>query len=84
MAHRLSTVKDADEIIVMKEGAEIERGKHQELIDKKSHYYKLVQRQMVEDHLKQVEAAELQEQTSLRKQQSFRGMEGKQKSDALV
>lgn len=33
VAHRLSTIKDADEIIMMKEGRVLERGKHQELLD---------------------------------------------------
>jgi len=42
VAHRLSTVRDADEIIVMKDGKVIERGRHQELVDKNGAYKKLV------------------------------------------
>ncbi len=41
IAHRLSTVRDADEICVMHEGEIVERGKHDELIDKKGIYKKL-------------------------------------------
>lgn len=44
VAHRLSTIKDADEIIMMKEGRVLERGKHQELIDKNGGYKQLVAR----------------------------------------
>jgi len=61
VAHRLSTVKDADEIIVMEYGSEVERGTHKDLIKMKGKYAKLVQRQLVEENLKQVEAAEKQE-----------------------
>ena len=41
IAHRLSTVKGADEIIVMNEGKIVERGTHDELIAKDGHYRKL-------------------------------------------
>ncbi|PLX18165.1 MAG: antibiotic ABC transporter ATP-binding protein [Marinilabiliales bacterium] len=41
IAHRLSTVRDADEICVLHEGAIVERGKHQELLEKKGVYKKL-------------------------------------------
>jgi ATP-binding cassette subfamily B protein len=41
IAHRLSTVKNSDEILVLDHGAIIERGSHQELIAKKGTYYQL-------------------------------------------
>ena len=41
IAHRLSTIQQADQILVIEEGNIAERGKHQELIDKKGRYYDL-------------------------------------------
>lgn len=41
IAHRLSTVRDADEICVLHEGEIVERGKHNELLEKKGVYKKL-------------------------------------------
>lgn len=41
IAHRLSTVKNADCIMVMEKGRIIERGNHEELIEKKGRYYQL-------------------------------------------
>ena len=41
IAHRLSTVKNADCIMVMEQGRIIERGTHDELIEKKGKYYQL-------------------------------------------
>lgn len=41
IAHRLSTVKNADCIMVMEQGRIIERGTHDELIAKKGRYYQL-------------------------------------------
>ncbi len=45
IAHRLQTVKEADEIIVMKKWKVIERGKHHELVQKKWQYAKLLKLQ---------------------------------------
>jgi subfamily B ATP-binding cassette protein MsbA len=45
IAHRLSTIQSADNIIVMQRGKIVEQGKHQELIDKKGTYKKLVEMQ---------------------------------------
>ena len=41
IAHRLSTVRNADCIMVLEQGEIIERGTHQELLDKKGRYYQL-------------------------------------------
>jgi len=44
VAHRLNTVKNADEIIVMELGEVVERGTHSELLEKDGVYRKLVAR----------------------------------------
>lgn len=41
IAHRLSTVENVDEIVVMDHGKVVERGRHQDLLEKKEVYYKL-------------------------------------------
>lgn len=41
IAHRLSTIRNADQILVLKAGQIIERGKHNELLEKKGFYYDL-------------------------------------------
>ena len=46
IAHRLSTVKNADNIFVLKNGKIIEEGNHQKLINKKGEYFKLIENQL--------------------------------------
>lgn len=46
IAHRLSTVKNADQIIVIKKGKIVETGNHQELVKTKGEYYNLVRNQL--------------------------------------
>ena len=41
IAHRLSTVKNADCILVLEQGRVIERGSHDQLLEKKGRYYQL-------------------------------------------
>jgi len=45
IAHRLSTVIDADEILVLDQGKIVERGKHNALLDMKGYYYGMWQKQ---------------------------------------
>lgn len=46
VAHRLSTIMNADQIIVMKDGKIIERGNHNFLMQQKGQYYKLFESQI--------------------------------------
>lgn len=48
IAHRLSTIQNADHIVVLKKGVIVEQGKHEELLDKKGEYYKLVSMQTLQ------------------------------------
>ena len=45
-AHRLSTVMNADNIVVMKKGEIVEHGTHSELVALRGHYYTLVKNQL--------------------------------------
>ncbi len=46
VAHRLSTIRKADQIIVMKDGMLVEVGNHETLLKQRGRYYQLVQAQM--------------------------------------
>ena len=46
IAHRLSTVKNADQIVVLDQGKIIEKGTHTELVNLKGSYYTLVKNQL--------------------------------------
>lgn len=48
VAHRLSTIQKADQIIVLQHGEVIEKGNHQQLLKQRGYYYKLYQLQFEE------------------------------------
>lgn len=54
IAHRISSIKHADEIVVMDEGKIIERGTHSELLQQKGEYYRLYCAQAAEVKLSSV------------------------------
>lgn len=49
VAHRLSTIVDADLIIVLKEGKIIEQGQHLELLKQKGYYFNLYKNQFIQE-----------------------------------
>jgi ATP-binding cassette, subfamily B, multidrug efflux pump len=51
IAHRTSTVRDADQIVVVKDGAIIESGTHDELLARGGYYADLYQKQLLEEEL---------------------------------
>lgn len=55
VSHRISTIKNADEIIVLEDGQIIERGTHESLLDEKGNYYKLYQKQLLAEKIEEEE-----------------------------
>jgi ATP-binding cassette subfamily B protein len=54
ISHRISTVKDADQIVVLHEGTIAERGTHAELVERGGIYSELHRKQLLEEELEQL------------------------------
>lgn len=54
VSHRVSSVKDADHIVVLDEGMIVERGTHEQLLDRGGYYADLYRRQTIEDELEEI------------------------------
>jgi ATP-binding cassette, subfamily B, multidrug efflux pump len=51
ISHRVSTVKEADEIVVMNQGEIVERGTHEQLLANDGYYAELHRRQLLEEEI---------------------------------
>ncbi len=51
IAHRISTIKNCDQIIVMDNGSIVEEGTHDSLLNRQGYYYELYQRQLLEEKI---------------------------------
>ena len=51
ISHRISTVRDADQIVVLDAGRLVEKGTHEELIRRGGHYAELYKKQLLEEEL---------------------------------
>ena len=54
ISHRISTVKDADKILVLDEGKIVEEGKHEDLVKMDGIYADLHYKQLLEEELKEL------------------------------
>jgi ATP-binding cassette subfamily B protein len=50
IAHRLSTIINADQILVIDGGLIVERGTHEQLVDKRGLYFDLYERQSLQEN----------------------------------
>lgn len=54
ISHRISTIKDADKIIVLKEGRIIEEGTHEQLMNNNNYYSEMYKKQLLEQELEEL------------------------------
>lgn len=54
ISHRISTIKDADIIYFVKDGTIVEKGTHDELLEKEGHYSAMYNKQLIEEELAEI------------------------------
>jgi ATP-binding cassette subfamily B protein len=54
VSHRVSSVKDADHIVVLEDGKIVERGTHDMLIERDGYYAQLYRKQTIEDEIAEI------------------------------
>ncbi len=54
ISHRVSTVRQADRIVVLEQGRIVEQGTHAEVIEAGGYYAELAQKQMLEEELEAI------------------------------
>lgn len=72
VSHRLSTIKNVDRIIYIKEGVVTEMGTHKELMEQKQSYYNLVQADAIPEVASQTKRPNLKKQISIHSQKSVK------------
>lgn len=81
IAHRLSTIKTADNIVVMSQGRIVEQGTHDELLERRTAYYNLVEAQRIAAQ-KEEQNAEETARLDAQEEELYRP-QTKQRSDAI-
>ena len=77
IAHRLSTVRDCDIIIVLKHGEIVEQGSHNELLEKEGGYYKRLWEKQSEQNERMRKEAEEKERAKKELEDALNARKGK-------
>ncbi|XP_018319200.1 multidrug resistance protein 1 [Agrilus planipennis] len=83
VAHRLSTIRNANKIFVFSNGVVVEEGNHSELMEKKGHYYNLVMTQVSGPELEDLQSSK-RNGVAFRQQSSVMSSEPDEDDDKII